>query len=140
MTQFTPFSALAGGALIGLAAVILMAALGRIAGICGVFSGAIFAEPSDRLWRAAFLVGLVGGPLIYVALTGPPAFEFNASWPTILFGGAAVGFGARLGSGCTSGHGVCGVSRLSPRSFAAVGVFMGVGMGVATLLRLAGAG
>ncbi len=140
MTEFTPMTALAGGALIGLAAVMLMGALGRIAGICGMFSGAIFAEHGDRLWRAAFLAGLIGGPLLYAVFAGRPDFEMTASWPAIVFGGAAIGFGARLAAGCTSGHGVCGVSRLSPRSFAALGVFLGVGMGVATLLRLAGAG
>ncbi len=129
MESFTPLSASIGGALIGLSAVMLMGALGRIAGISGVFSGAVFAEPGDRDWRAFFLAGLVLAPLLYWAASGArPAFEMEAGWPTIILGGLLVGFGTRLGSGCTSGHGVCGLSRLSPRSFAAVGLFMGAGM------------
>ena len=129
MENFTPLSASIGGALIGLSAVMLMAFHGRIAGISGVFSGAVFAEPGDRIWRVFFVAGLVAAPLLYALASGiQPAFDMSASWPLIIAGGLLVGFGTRLGSGCTSGHGVCGLSRLSPRSFAAVGLFMAAGM------------
>ncbi|MEL6662371.1 MAG: YeeE/YedE family protein [Pseudomonadota bacterium] len=129
MENFTPLSASIGGALIGLSAVMLMAFNGRIAGISGVFSGAAFAEPGDRSWRIFFVIGLIAAPLVYGLASGiQPAFEMAAGWPLILAGGLLVGFGTRLGSGCTSGHGVCGLSRLSPRSFAAVGLFMAAGM------------
>jgi len=136
MDNFTPLSASLGGALIGLSAVMLMAFNGRIAGISGVFSGAAFAAGGDRLWRVFFVLGLIAAPIAYIALSGrQPAFEMTAGWPVIVAGGLLVGFGTRLGSGCTSGHGVCGLSRLSPRSLAAVGLFMGAGMATVALLR-----
>lgn len=128
MENFTPLSASIGGALIGLSAVMLMAFHGRIAGISGVLSGAAFAEPGDRDWRIAFVIGLVAGPLLYGLIRGGVPFEMAADWPLVILGGLLVGFGTRLGSGCTSGHGVCGLSRLSSRSFAAVGAFMLAGM------------
>lgn len=129
MESFTPVSATIGGALIGLSAVVLMGLIGRIAGISGVFSGAVFAEPGDRLWRVFFVVGLIAGPALYGLVSGlTPPFEITSSWPLIIAGGLLVGFGTRLGSGCTSGHGVCGLSRLSPRSMASVGLFMAAGM------------
>lgn len=136
MENFTPLSALAGGVLIGLAAVMLMALNGRIAGISGVFSGSVFAEPGDRLWRILFVLGLVAAPVLLVAATGNrPDFEMTDNWPLIICGGLLVGFGTRLGSGCTSGHGVCGLSRLSPRSMASVALFMGAGMATVALIR-----
>ncbi|MEQ9317077.1 MAG: YeeE/YedE family protein [Henriciella sp.] len=136
MDQFTPVSALIGGALIGLSAVILMALNGRIAGISGVFSGTVFGEAGDKIWRALFVLGLIAAPLVYLAVTGAkPAFELEAEWPLIIAGGLLVGFGTRLGSGCTSGHGVCGLSRLSPRSMASVALFMGAGMATVALLK-----
>jgi uncharacterized membrane protein YedE/YeeE len=129
MENFTPASALIGGALIGLSAVILMTFNGRIAGISGVLSGALLGEPGDRAWRVFFLAGLIGAPILVAAVTGSlPIFEIAASWPFIIAGGLLVGFGTRLGSGCTSGHGVCGLSRLSVRSLVAVGLFMATGM------------
>ena len=129
MENFTPLSASIGGALIGLSAVMLMVFNGRIAGISGIFSGTVFAEPGDRSWRIFFVIGLIAAPLIYIQFSESPlAFEMNAGWPFIVAGGLLVGFGTRLGSGCTSGHGVCGLSRLSPRSLAAVGLFMATGM------------
>lgn len=129
MENFTPLSASIGGALIGLSAVMLMGLNGRIAGISGVFSGTAFAEPGDRSWRILFVIGLIVAPFAYALVSGiQPAFEMAAGWPLILAGGLLVGFGTRLGSGCTSGHGVCGLSRLSPRSMAAVGLFMVAGM------------
>ncbi len=129
MENFTPLSALIGGAMIGLSAVILMAFNGRIAGISGVFSGIAFAQRGDRLWRILFVLGLVVAPIIYQAVSGrAPAFNLAASAPLIIAGGLLVGFGTRLGSGCTSGHGICGLSRLSPRSLVSVLIFMGAGM------------
>lgn len=136
MENFTPLSASIGGALIGLSAVLLMGLNGRIAGISGVFSGVVFAESGDRLWRLFFVAGLVGAPLLYSLIgTEPPAFEITSNLPLIVAGGALVGFGTRLGSGCTSGHGVCGLSRLSPRSMASVVLFMGAGMATVALLK-----
>lgn len=138
MSEFTPITAAAGGALIGLSAVILMALTGRIAGISGVFSGAMFSEAGDRGWKLMFLLGLVTAPAIQSLVTGSwPAFELTAAWPVIILGGLLVGFGTRLGSGCTSGHGVCGLSRLSVRSMVAVAAFMSAGAATVTLIRVA---
>lgn len=125
MENFTPVSAAIGGALIGLSAVLLMALTGRIAGISGIFAGLINPRITDRAWRAAFLAGLVTAP-IAMALVGfnVPIPKMPASYLTILVGGLLVGFGTRLGSGCTSGHGICGIVRHSPRSIVATAVFM----------------
>lgn len=137
MENFTPVSAAIGGALIGLSATLLMLMNGRIAGISGVFSGTIFSESGDKLWRGLFVIGLIAAPVVYLAVTGTrPAFEFEAGWPLIVAGGLLVGFGTRLGSGCTSGHGVCGLSRLSPRSMVSVALFMGAGMATVALVKL----
>ncbi len=138
MTEFTPLSAAIGGALIGLSAVMLMALNGRIAGISGLFSGAVFAQAGDRAWRMFFLIGLVAAPLIY-SLSGQarPAFEITSSLPMIVLAGLLVGFGTRLGSGCTSGHGICGMSRLSLRSMVAVALFMASGAITVALAKLA---
>lgn len=129
MENFTPISALAGGALIGLSAVMLMGLNGRIAGISGIFSGALFSQHGDRIWRVLFVLGLIIAPLIYKYSLGMDVpFEMSADLPLILVGGVLVGFGTRLGSGCTSGHGICGMSRLSLRSIFSVLVFMAAGM------------
>ena len=129
MENFTPISALVGGALIGLSAVMLMGLNGRIAGVSGIFSGALFSGTGDRMWRILFVLGIIAGPLLYSHLFGLVVpFEMDASLPLILVGGVLVGFGTRLGSGCTSGHGICGISRLSPRSIFSVLVFMAAGM------------
>ena len=136
MENFTPLSATVGGALIGLSAVLLMLMNGRIAGISGVFSGTVFGEAGEKTWRVLFVLGLVAGPVVYLLATGRlPAFELDAGWPLIIAGGLLVGFGTRLGSGCTSGHGVCGLSRLSPRSMVSVALFMGAGMATVALLK-----
>ena len=136
MEGFTPVSATIGGVLIGLSAVLLMALNGRIAGISGVFSGAVFAEKGDKTWRVLFVLGLISAPLVYSLVAGTkPAFDLDAGWPLIIAGGLLVGFGTRLGSGCTSGHGVCGLSRLSPRSMASVTLFMGAGMATVALIK-----
>ena len=125
-TDFTPLASLLGGALIGLSAVLLMALLGRIAGISGI---AVRMLPpyldADTKGRVAFILGLVAAPAVFLLTTGAwPQATLEASTPLLLFAGLLVGFGAVWGGGCTSGHGVCGLSRLSPRSFVAVPVFM----------------
>jgi hypothetical protein len=125
MANFTPVSAAIGGALIGLSAVLLMLFSGRIAGVSGIFDGLINPKTSDRAWRAAFVAGLIAAPVTAMLVSyAVPTPQMPASYVTIIVGGLLVGFGARLGSGCTSGHGICGIARLSPRSIAATGVFM----------------
>ncbi|NNE40911.1 MAG: YeeE/YedE family protein [Marinicaulis sp.] len=136
MEHFTPVSALIGGVLIGVSATMLMWLNGRIAGISGVFSGVAFTEPGDRAWRILFVVGLIAAPVFYSVITrSTPAFDITGNWPLIVIAGLLVGFGVRLGSGCTSGHGVCGLARLSPRSMASVGLFMIAGMATASAAR-----
>jgi uncharacterized membrane protein YedE/YeeE len=125
MGNFTPISAAIGGALIGLSAVLLMVFTGRIAGISGIFAGLIDPRTTDRAWRAAFIGGLVAAPLTAALLDHTvPTPRMPGSYITVVIGGLLVGFGTRLGSGCTSGHGICGIARLSPRSIVATGVFM----------------
>ena len=125
MANFTPISAAIGGALIGLSAVLLMLSIGRIAGISGIFDGLINPQTSNRAWRAAFVVGLIAAPITAMLLGyAVPTPQMPGSYVTIVVGGLLVGFGTRLGSGCTSGHGICGIARLSPRSIAATGMFM----------------
>jgi uncharacterized protein len=125
MASFTPLSAAIGGALIGLSAVLLMLSTGRIAGICGIFSGLLNLQGEERGWRTAFVGGLVLAPVIAGWVGHGMAMPaLPASWAVIAVGGLLVGFGARLGSGCTSGHGICGIARLSPRSIVATIVFM----------------
>ncbi len=137
MENFTPGASALGGVFIGLSAVLLMAGLGRIAGISGILSGLAF-QP-DRGWRGAFALGLVSAPIALFLLGGEtPVFELTATPAVTVVAGLLVGIGVRVGSGCTSGHGVCGVSRLSPRSFAAVAIFMSLGIATATIVRIAG--
>jgi uncharacterized protein len=140
MTEFTPISSLAGGILIGLSAVLLMAFHGRIAGISGITAHLFPPYDEDKLWgRAAFLCGLVLAPILFGLVTGQkPDVTLDAGLPLSLIGGALVGFGAVLGSGCTSGHGICGLSRLSKRSFSAVGIFMAAAMFATFVLRHGG--
>lgn len=138
MENFTPWSALAGGALIGLATVLLMFANGRIAGISGILGGLLSRPTGDSAWRLWFIGGMLVAPLLVTLARGSaPDFVLQADWWAIILGGLLVGVGTRLGSGCTSGHGVCGLSRLSLRSLAAVGIFMAAGMVTVTVLRLA---
>lgn len=125
MTEFTPWLSLLGGGLIGLAAVLLMALHGRIAGMTGVLTGLIPPMSSEWGWRAAFLVGAIAAPALIVGQTGQ-AIAFDSSTPALwlVLGGLVVGLGVHFGSGCTSGHGVCGIARLSPRSLVATATFM----------------
>jgi uncharacterized protein len=124
MTEPNTLGGLIGGALIGLAAVLLLALNGRIAGISGILGGLITSTGrGDRFWRCAFIFGLLAGAGLYALTSGLP-LELQARGPTLLVAGLLVGFGTRLGSGCTSGHGVCGLARRSPRSLLATMVFM----------------
>ena len=126
VTEFTPWASLIGGVLIGLAAVMLMAFQGRVFGATGVLAG--FMQPSsssDWTWRAWLLAGMVTGPLAFRLLTGEAlAVDVPVSTLALIVGGVIVGIGVTYGSGCTSGHGVCGMARLSPRSIAATAIFM----------------
>jgi uncharacterized protein len=134
MANFTPISAAIGGALIGLAAVLLMAFTGRIAGIAGITGGLISPRTDDRGWRLAFVAGLIAAPLAAALLGHAVAMpKMPGSFVTIAVAGLLVGFGTRLGSGCTSGHGICGIARLSPRSIAATVVFMAAAIVVVAL-------
>lgn len=135
MTDFTPWTSLAGGILIGLSAVLLMALHGRIAGMTAILAGIIPPVPADWAWRAAFLAGAVIGPLAYVATGNTIAFEVPISTAALAIGGIIVGIGVTYGSGCTSGHGVCGIARLSPRSIVATLVFMAFSIATVYVVR-----
>lgn len=121
---FTPLSALVGGALIGLAATALYAMTGRIAGVSGIAGGLVRRDSNDWAWRLLFLGGLVVGAALTGLVAGAPAPRIDAPWAVLVAGGLLVGYGTQLGSGCTSGHGVCGIARFSSRSMAATAVFM----------------
>ena len=134
-TSFTPWWSLAGGALIGLAATLLVLFNGRIAGISGVLGGLLKPARGDIAWRAAFVAGLVAAPLAWVLLAALPRLHIDAGLPTLIVAGLLVGIGTRYGSGCTSGHGVCGLSRGSLRSLAATATFMAAGFAVVFVVR-----
>lgn len=136
MANFTPLSAAIGGALIGLSAVLLMLLNGRIAGISGILAGGLGFEIGDKGWRIAFIVGLILAPLVAGAFGyAVPLPEMPANWLVVVAAGLLVGFGTRLGGGCTSGHGICGLARLSPRSIAATAIFMAAAIVVVALTR-----
>jgi uncharacterized membrane protein YedE/YeeE len=142
MSHFTPYSALAGGLLIGLASALLLLLNGRRAGISGIVGGLMVPDCADPLWRLCFLAGLVLGPL-WISKTGwlPVNIEVNGSLPLMTLAGLLVGYGTSLGSGCTSGHGICGLARFSLRSLAATLTFMfSAGMTVYIVRHLLGAG
>lgn len=132
---YTPWSALGGGVLIGLAAALFVLLNGRIAGISGILGGLIRPVRGDVAWRIAFVAGLVGAPLVYLLGADWPRPQIDAGYGALIAAGLLVGIGTRYGSGCTSGHGVCGVSRLSPRSLAATAVFIGVGFVTVFVMR-----
>jgi uncharacterized membrane protein YedE/YeeE len=125
--HFTPLAALAGGVLIGIAAAMFVLLNGRIAGISGVLGGLLRPSTGDTGWRIAFVLGLVGAPLVYLLFAALPKPQIDAGYGALILAGLLVGIGTRYGSGCTSGHGVCGLSRLSPRSLVATAAFMGAG-------------
>ena len=125
MVNFTPVSAAIGGVLIGLSAVLLMLSTGRIAGIAGIFGGLLNLRSEDKGWRIAFLVGLILAPVLAGLIGyGMAQPKLPSNWAVIVAAGLLVGFGTRLGGGCTSGHGICGIARLSARSIAATVIFM----------------
>ena len=124
-TAFTPWSALVGGAIIGFAAAMFALVNGRIAGVSGIVGGLLRPALPEVGWRAAFIAGLVAAPIVYVAFAPLPAIVIDGGYPVLIVAGLLVGVGTRYGAGCTSGHGVCGLSRASPRSLVATLVFMG---------------
>jgi len=136
MHNLTPLTGLVGGALIGLASALLMLLTGRIAGVSGILGGLLPLNATDRGWRLAFIAGLIAAPLL-AALFGTPLPNpaMPASLAVVALGGLLVGFGTRMGGGCTSGHGVCGVARLSSRSIIATAIFMAVAMATVALVR-----
>ena len=133
--DFTPWHALAGGVLIGLATAMFVLLNGRIAGISGVLGGLLKPVQGDRAWRFAFIAGLLVAPLLYALVAALPQPQIDASYGALVVAGLLVGVGTRYGSGCTSGHGVCGLSRLSPRSLVATAAFMGAGFVTVFVLR-----
>lgn len=136
MHDFTPLSGAIGGALIGLAAALLLAFNGRIAGVSGIVGGLLPPRAGDMAWRLLFVAGLALGALLVRLFTGAPLAQTSGTSTLMLaLGGVLVGFGSRLGAGCTSGHGICGLARLSPRSMVAVGTFMASAMITVFVLR-----
>lgn len=139
MENFTPISAAAGGALIGMAAVLLMMLDGRIAGISGILGGLSTLSQGDIAWRIAFLAGLATAPMGYTLATGNAVpVEMQSALPMTVVAGLLVGIGTQLGSGCTSGHGVCGLARGSIRSLVATCIFMAIGIATVFVVRHAG--
>ena len=134
-SQFTPWAALAGGSLIGLASIAFALLLGRIAGISGIVAGLLRPQIGEFGWRVAFVGGLLAAPVIYSMVNPLPALQIEARVPVLVAAGLLVGVGTRYGSGCTSGHGVCGLARLSPRSLAATLAFMAAGFAIVFLVR-----
>lgn len=134
-SAFTPWSALAGGALIGLAAGLFILANGRIAGISGLLGSLLQRDGGGHGEKALFLLGLSLSPLLWMAVADVPQVRIDAGWPALVIAGLLVGVGTRYGAGCTSGHGVCGLARLSPRSLVATLAFMAAGFFTAYVLR-----
>jgi uncharacterized protein len=133
--HFTPLASLAGGLLIGLAAALLILFNGRIAGISGIAGGLLTLPKGDSGWRAAFIAGLVVALPLAALFVPLPAITVDAGTGTLVVAGLLVGLGTRYGSGCTSGHGVCGIARMSPRSLAATGIFMVAGFATVFVVR-----
>ncbi|MEO8137056.1 MAG: YeeE/YedE family protein [Betaproteobacteria bacterium] len=133
--SFTPWSALVGGAIIGISAALLVLLNGRIAGISSIIGSLLRPAPGDVAWRVAFVAGLIAAPLLYAFVAGPPVVDIVAGYPALIVAGLLVGVGTRYGSGCTSGHGVCGLSRLSPRSLVATLAFMAAGFAMVFVVR-----
>lgn len=133
--HFTPWTSLAGGVLLGLASALFLLLNGRILGISGIVGGLLRPQSGDVGWRLSFVLGLLAAPLMYGLVVGLPPVRIDAGWTTVVIAGLLVGLGTRYGSGCTSGHGVCGLSRLSPRSLMATLAFMGAGFVMVFLVR-----
>ena len=134
-THFTPWAALAGGILLGLASALFVLLNGRILGISGIVGGLLRPRAGDMGWRLAFLLGMLVAPGLYWLVVGPTQPRIDATWGMVVIAGLLVGVGTRYGSGCTSGHGVCGLSRMSPRSLVATLAFMGAGFVTVFLIR-----
>jgi uncharacterized membrane protein YedE/YeeE len=132
---FTPASALIGGAIIGAAAALFAVLNGRIAGVSGILGGLARPQAGDISWRIAFVAGLIAAPLAWALFAALPEIRVDASVPVLVAAGLLVGVGTRYGGGCTSGHGVCGVSRMSPRSIAATLAFMATGFATVYVAR-----
>jgi len=133
--NFTPWASLAGGIAIGVAAGLLAVLNGRIAGVSGILGGLIAPARGETSWRAAFIAGLLVAPALYALAAPFPAPTIDAGYPLLVAAGLLVGVGTRYGSGCTSGHGVCGLARLSPRSLVATLAFMGAGFATVFVVR-----
>ncbi|MDH4428732.1 MAG: YeeE/YedE family protein [Acidovorax sp.] len=134
-TNFTPWAALAGGVLLGLASALFVLLNGRILGISGIVGGLLRPRTGDVGWRISFVLGMLAAPALYWLLAGPVPARIDAGWGMVVLAGLLVGAGTRYGSGCTSGHGVCGLSRMSPRSLVATLAFMGAGFATVFLVR-----
>jgi len=133
--HFTPWMSLAGGIVLGLASALFILFNGRVLGISGIVGGLLRPKTRDIVWRLSFLLGMLVAPSLYVAFIGPMVATIDASWAMVIVAGLLVGIGTRYGSGCTSGHGVCGLSRMSPRSLVATLSFMAAGFITVFLLR-----
>jgi uncharacterized protein len=134
-THFTPWTSLAGGVTLGFAAALLLLLVGRILGISGIVDGALTARDREFGWRATFLLGLLAAPTVLRLFVAPTPPNIETRWTQLTIAGVLVGFGTRLGSGCTSGHGICGLSRLSPRSLVATLTFMFAGFVTVYVVR-----
>ena len=134
-THFTPWTALAGGVLLGLASALFVLLNGRILGISGIVGGLLRPRAGDMGWRLAFVLGMLVAPGLYWLVVGPTQPRIDATWGMVVMAGLLVGVGTRYGSGCTSGHGVCGLTRMSPRSLVATLAFMGAGFVTVFLIR-----
>jgi uncharacterized membrane protein YedE/YeeE len=135
LTHFTPLASAIGGALIGLSAALFILFSGRIAGISGILGGLLTWPKGDMAWRVAFLSGLVAAPLVFGLFAPLPTVRIEAGTVSLVVAGLLVGIGTRYGSGCTSGHGVCGLARRSPRSLAATAAFMFAGFVTVFVIR-----
>jgi hypothetical protein len=133
--HFTPWASLSGGILIGLATALLLLANGRVAGVSGILGGLLRPARGDVAWRIAFVLGLFVAPIVWLAMRAMPPAQIDHSPALLAIGGLLVGVGTRFGSGCTSGHGVCGIARLSPRSLLATACFMAAGFVTVFVVR-----
>ena len=133
--NFTPWSSLAGGILLGVASALFVLMNGRILGISGIVGGLLKPGAKDRGWRLSFVLGMLAAPAVWTLFAAPASVRVDASWLMVVVAGLLVGVGTRYGAGCTSGHGVCGLSRLSPRSLVATVAFMAAGFAIVFIVR-----
>jgi uncharacterized membrane protein YedE/YeeE len=133
--NFTPWTSLSGGLILGVASAMFILVSGRILGISSILGDVLRPPRTDLGWRIAFFAGLLTAPLVYSMFAPLPAMQIDADWGTLVVAGLLVGLGTRIGAGCTSGHGVCGLSRLSPRSLAATVTFMATGFATVFVVR-----